>query len=212
MNTLYYGNNIPILPDHVEDESVDLIYLDPPFKSDQDYNVLFEEHDQTKSLAQINAFDDTWTWDVAAAEAFESAIQSGHGHVPETMGAFRSMLGTSDMLAYLSMMAPRLIQLHRVLKKTGSIYLHCDPTASHYLKLLMDAVFTPICFKSEIVWRRTGTHNSAKRFGPIHDIILYYGKERRPKWKGSRRPYMLGHVEEYFVQDDKGWRTNYYGN
>ena len=116
------------------------------------------------------------------------------------------------MMAYLVMMTPRLVELRRVLKPTGSIYLHCDPTASHYLKVLMDAVFGKERFLNEVVWRRTGTHNKARRYAPIHDVILFYSKTENFNWKNSRRPYMRGHVEEYFVQDDQGWRTNYYGN
>lgn len=129
------------------------------------------------------------------------------------MQGFASMLGNSDMLAYLSMMAPRLIELHRVLKPTGSIYLHCDPTASHYLKLLLDAVFDPINFGSEIVWRRTGSHNSAKRYGPIHDIIFYSRKDRaQTNWNRPKHPYATEHVENNFEREGHRWRTRYYGN
>ena len=128
-NTLYYGDNLKVLREYVAAESVDLVYLDPPFNSNADYNVLFAEHDRTESAAQIRAFEDSWRWDAAAADAFHEAIQSGHGRVPDAMLGFQAMLGDSDMLAYLSMMAPRLIELHRVLKPTGAIYLHCDPTA-----------------------------------------------------------------------------------
>ena len=141
-NTLYYGDNLDVLRRHIADESVDLIYLDPPFKSDQNYNVLFQEQDGSRSASQIRAFEDTWQWDQAAAAAFQEVVEAG-GQVSLAMQAFRTVLGDSDMLAYLSMMAPRLKELHRVLKPTGSIYLHCDPTASHYLKMLMDAVFGP---------------------------------------------------------------------
>jgi len=180
-NTLYYGDNLKVLREHVADESVDLVYLDPPFNSNAGYNVLFAEHDHTESAAQIRAFEDTWRWDAAAAEAFHDAVQSGHGRVPDAMQGFHAMLGDSDMLAYLSMMAPRLIELHRVLKSTGSIYLHCDPTASHYLKMLLDAVFGPQNFLNEIVWKRTTAHSDKKQgathFGRIHDIILRYARD-----------------------------------
>ena len=135
-NTLYYGDNLQILRNHeyFPSESVDLIYLDPPFKSNQDYNVLFSAQDGSRSAAQIKAFEDTWRWDQAAAEAYEETVDAG-GRVALVMQAFRTFLGQSDMLAYLSMMAPRLLELHRVLKCTGSLYLHCDPTTSHYLKI-----------------------------------------------------------------------------
>lgn len=136
-NVLYYGDNLDVLRRHVKDETVDLVYLDPPFNSNASYNVLFAEHEGTRSAAQIKAFEDTWRWDQAAANAYQEVVEAG-GKVSQVMQAFRTFFGDSDMLAYLAMMAPRLVELRRVLKPTGSIYLHCDPTASHYLKLLMD--------------------------------------------------------------------------
>jgi DNA modification methylase len=209
-NLLYYGDNLDVLRRHIKDETVDLVYLDPPFNSDVNYNVLFAEHG-AKSAAQIEAFTDTWEWNTEAAAAYQEVVEQG-GEVAKTMLAFRTLLGTSDMLAYLSMMAPRLMELRRVLKATGSLYLHCDPTASHYLKLLLDAVFGPEQFRNEVIWRRTGSHGKTRRWGPIHDSILYYTKTDLFTWNAPRRPYMRGHVESYFVKDEKGWRTNYYGN
>jgi site-specific DNA-methyltransferase (adenine-specific) len=173
-NLLYYGDNLDVLRRHVDDETVDLVYLDPPFKSSQDYNVLFAEHSGAKAAAQIKAFEDTWTWDEVAARAYEETVEQG-GAVANAMRAFRSFLGTSDMMAYLSMMAPRLVELRRVMKPTASIYLHCDPTASHYLKILMDAVIGPKRFINEIVWLRSNAHNFKTRFWPRqHDTILAY--------------------------------------
>ncbi|MCC7349060.1 MAG: restriction endonuclease [Phycisphaerales bacterium] len=195
-NTLYYGDNLEILRRYVGDECVDLIYLDPPFNSNADYNVLFAEKDHTEAAAQIMAFGDTWKWDEAAARAFHEAVQSGAGQggrVPAAMQGFHAMLGESDMLAYLAMMAPRLIELRRVLKPTGSIYLHCDPTASHYLKMLMDAVFGAENFRNEIVWKRTGSHNDAKRFADVKDSIFYYVKSRGAIWN----PQHVEHSEHY---------------
>jgi len=154
VNTLYYGDNLDVLRRHVADESVDLVYLDPPFNSNQDYNVLFAEHSGERAAAQITAFEDTWRWDNAAAVAFENVIRGG-GHPAEALSSFWVFLGASDMMAYLSMMAPRLVELRRVLKDTGSLYLHCDPAASHYLKMLMDAIFGPTNFRNEITWQRT---------------------------------------------------------
>ena len=142
-NTLYYGDNLDILRRYVADESVDLVYLDPPFNSNANYNVLFAEQDGEQAAAQIQAFEDTWTWDLEAELALRGDDRRAAARCRDAMQAFRKLLGTSDMLAYLAMMAPRLVELRRVLKPTGSIYLHCDPTASHYLKLLMDAVFGP---------------------------------------------------------------------
>lgn len=211
MNLLYYGDNIDVLGTHIRDESVDLVYLDPPFKSNQDYNVLFAERDGTAAASQIKAFEDTWSWNQATAAEYEKVVERGE-KVSEVMQAFRGFLGTNDMLAYLTMMAPRLVELRRVMNARASIYLHCDPTASHYLKLLMDAVFQPLNFRSEIIWRRTGAHGKSQRFAPIHDTILFYSKTNDFKWTGPKKPYMRGHVEEYFVHDERGWRTNYYGN
>lgn len=211
MNTLYYGDNLDILRRYIKDESVDLVYLDPPFKSNQDYNVLFEEQNGSRSAAQIKAFGDTWRWDSSAAQAYQEVVEKG-GRVSDALQAFRKFLGDTDMLAYLAMMAPRLIELQRVLKPAGSIYLHCDPTASHYLKMLMDGVFGPINFRSEITWRRTATHGKSRRYAPIHDTILFYVKSKEYKWNFPRKPYMRKHVEQYFIKDEKGWKTAYYGN
>jgi len=131
-NRLYFGDNLDVLGRYVADESVDLVYLDPPFNSNATYNVLFKEHNGAEAASQIKAFEDTWRWDEGAARAYQEMVEAG-GKLSETLQAFRKLVGESDMLAYLSMMAPRLKELRRVLKPTGSIYLHCDPTASHYL-------------------------------------------------------------------------------
>ena len=175
-NFLYYGDNLDILRRYVKDESVDLVYLDPPFNSSANYNVLFAEKDGSRSSAQFKAFEDTWGWGIEAEGSYRGVVE--HGGTPsQAMQAFRQLLGTNDMLAYLAMMAPRLMELHRVLKPTGSIYLHCDPTASHYLKMLMDAVFGPRYFMNEIIWKRTTAHNTAsRRLGVITDSILVYTK------------------------------------
>ena len=214
-NALYYGDNLGILREYVDDDSVDLIYLDPPFNSNASYNVLFREESGARSSAQIRAFSDTWEWTQEAERTMEEEIVLN----PETPAAvvdlitsLRQFIGSNAMMAYLVMMAPRLVELRRVLRVTGSIYLHCDPTASHYLKILMDSVFGKEQFRNEIIWRRTGTHNKVNRFGPIHDTILFYTKSDDYKWRQTTRPYMRGHAEQYFVEADDGWRTNYYGN
>lgn len=177
VNRLFCGDNLRVLREEVRDESVDLVYLDPPFNSNQDYNVLFAERDGRKAAAQQRAFEDTWEWNQASADAYRGVVASG-GPVAEALQAFHKFLGPSNMMAYLAMMAPRLIELRRVLKRSGSIYLHCDPNASHYLKMLMDGIFGPVNFRNEIIWRRTRAHNDAKlaRFGAIHDVILFYSK------------------------------------
>lgn len=173
MNKLFYGDNLSILREHVDNESVDLIYLDPPFKSNQDYNVLFKEKDGSKAAAQILAFEDTWEWNMVAAESYKKTVELG-GPVSEVMQAFWTFLGGNDMMAYLAMMAPRLVELRRVLKTTGSIYLHCDVTASAYLRLLMDAIFKPQNFRNEIVWWYRKWSASESRFLRNHDTIFFY--------------------------------------
>src|SRR2546422_823247 len=201
-NTLYYGDNLDVLKRYIKDESVDLIYLDPPFKSNQDYNVLFAEHDGTRSAAQIKAFEDTWQWDQGAAEAYEETVVQG-GRVAEGMRAFRTFLSDSDMMAYLAMMAPRLFELRRVLKSTGSIYLHCDRTASHYLKMLMDAVFGPEHFLSEITWKRTHAHgNAGRNYGEVCDVLLFYSKELRYCWNQPCVPFDPDYIEKRFTGRD----------
>ena len=204
-NKLYYGDNLSVLRDYIRDESVDLIYLDPPFNSRQDYNVLFAEKDGSRSASQITAFKDTWEWNEEAARSYEEVVEQG-GRVAETMRAFRTLLGGSDMLAYLSMMAPRLIELRRVLKLTGSIYLHCDPTASHYLKLLMDGVFGAAMFKSEVTWKRTSAHNSAKRWGPVHDTILFFSKTDSNIWNRVFETYDPNYITNFYRHEDEKGR------
>jgi site-specific DNA-methyltransferase (adenine-specific) len=202
-NLLYYGDNLDILRRHIRDESVDLIYLDPPFKSGQSYNVLFKEYDGSRAAAQIRAFEDTWEWGPESASACQAVVESG-GRASQVMQAFRTFLGTSTMMAYLAMMAPRLVELHRVLKPTGSLYLHCDPTASHYLKMLMDAVFGPQNYRNEIVWRRTGTHNDARRFANVHDCILYYGRSKTVTWNRQYLPHSPKYVKGHYRPDENG--------
>jgi DNA modification methylase len=201
-NTLYYGDNLDILKRYVKDESVDLVYLDPPFNSNATYNVLFAEQNGTRAAAQIKAFEDTWTWDQEAAREYEEMVESG-GRVADALRAFWTFLGPSNMLAYLAMMAPRLVELRRVLKPTGSIYLHCDPTASHYLKMLMDAVFGVEFFLSEIAWKRSGAHSDAKQgrknYGHNHDVLLFYSKSRNCIWNTVFTAY----DEEYVGRDYK---------
>jgi DNA modification methylase len=200
-NLLYYGDNLDVLRRHFEDESVDLVYLDPPFKSNQNYNVLFAEQSGDRAAAQIKVFEDTWRWDQAAASAYQEIVERG-GPVSQVMQAFRTFVPESDMLAYLAMMAPRLVELRRVLKPTGSIYLHCDPTASHYLKMLMDAVFGPTHFRNEIIWKRTTAHSSSKRYAPIHDTLLYYGKTDSVFWADIRTEYEQAYLDKYYHFDD----------
>ncbi|MBU0606785.1 MAG: site-specific DNA-methyltransferase [Armatimonadetes bacterium] len=177
INKLYYGNNLPVMRQHLDDEIVDLVYLDPPFNSNAAYNVLFAERDGSRSQAQAHAFEDTWHWGPDAAECYEDVVERG-GEPAEAMVAFRKLLGQSDMMAYLSMMAPRLVELRRVLKPRGSLYLHCDPTASHYLKILLDAVFGGDRFQNEIIWSYRRWPSPSNHYQRMHDVILFYAKSK----------------------------------
>lgn len=202
-NILYYGDNLDILRRYVKDETVDLVYLDPPFNSNANYNVLFSEKDGSKAASQIQAFEDTWHWDTKAAEAYQEVVEGG-GKVSQVMQAFRTFLGENDMLAYLSMMAPRLIELRRVMKPTASIYLHCDPTASHYLKLLMDAVFSPVNYRNEITWKRTSAHNDPKKYGANVDIILFYSKSDKWVWNQLYTEHSQEYINRFRNYDPDG--------
>src|SRR5437763_5351522 len=180
MNRLYFGDNLKWLSDRKEfpDTSVDLVYLDPPFNLNADYNVLFREPSGQVSQVQFHAFTDTWSWADAADTYHQFIDNCPNVAVVELMEALHSFLKHSPMMAYLAMMAPRLVELHRVLKPTGSLYLHCDPTASHYLRLRLDSIFGGRNFSNEIVWKRTTTKNDYKQgavnWPRIHDTLLVY--------------------------------------
>jgi DNA modification methylase len=213
-NKLYFGDNLPILRQHIADESVDLVYLDPPFNSNANYNVLFKEKSGARSAAQITAFEDTWEWGEDAEETYFETIQKG-GRLSDFLQAFRVLLGPSDMTAYLVMMAPRLQELHRVLKPTGSLYLHCDPTASHYLKLLLDSVFGGENYVNEITWKRTTAHSDAKQgrkgFGNVNDILLYYSKSETFKFNPQYVPYGQSYIDtKYPYKDADGRRYGHW--
>ena len=173
--TLYFGDNLEILREKISDESFDLIYLDPPFNSNRSYNVLFKEGMQD-SPAQIKAFEDSWHWTRESKQVFDYLVTKTNEDISNLMLALEKMVGHNDMLAYLTMMTVRLIELHRVLKKTGSIYLHCDPTASHYLKIILDAIFDKKNFRNEIIWCYRGAGYPKKDFGKRHDVIFRYSK------------------------------------
>ncbi|WP_424833003.1 DNA methyltransferase [Ruegeria sp.] len=213
-NAFYFGDNLHILREYVPDESVDLIYLDPPFNSNANYNLLFRSPDKSKwSDAQIATFEDTWTWGDAAEETFEY-LEMTSGKVGTFISSLRRILGENDMLAYLIMMAARLVELERVLKPTGSIYLHCDPTASHYLKMMMDAIFGAGRFQNEIVWQRnTGKSLMKRRLPNTHDLLLSYQKSDAATWNEGAiyKPYDLADLPEktakkYNNVDEEGRR------
>jgi site-specific DNA-methyltransferase (adenine-specific) len=212
MGTLYYGDNLDILKRYIADETIDLVYLDPPFNSAQNYNAFFQEKDGSAAASQIRAFEDTWSWNMDA-EAVYKQLTEQPGKVAEVMTAFMTFLGRNDMMAYLAMMAPRLVELRRALKPTGSLYLHCDTTASHYLKLLLDAVFGPNNFRNEITWKRRVGMSSAvhesNTFGVVTDIILFYSQsaetEFHPQYNKDDPDYQR-YIEERFTYVDESGR------
>ncbi len=201
-NTLFYGDNLPILREYIPTESVDLVYLDPPFNSNRSYNVLFRDESGQQSESQLVAFDDTWHWGESAEETYQALVTQAAPNVGKMIAALREFIGVNQMMAYLVMMAARLVELHRVLKPTGSLYLHCDPTASHYLKVVMDTIFGPERFINEIIWKRTTAHSSSKKYAPIHDTILYYGKSALVSWNDPRSEYDEEYLEKYYRFDD----------
>jgi len=212
-NLLFYGDNLDVLRNRIPSASVDLIYLDPPFNSNRSYNVLFRSRGGTEAQAQIEAFDDTWVWSQESDGLYRELMQGGApAKVADALEAMRKLLGDNDLLAYLTMMAARMVELRRVLKPTGSLYLHCDPTASHYLKLLLDAVFGPTGFRNELIWKRTTAHSSAKKYAPIHDTLLYYSALPDPVWNSPRSAYDEAYLDKYYRYDDgdgrRYWRNS----
>ena len=209
-NTLFYGDNLQVLREHIADASVDLVYLDPPFNSNASYNVLFREKSGEDSPAQIKAFTDTWEWTLETERTFEQDIVLHPGTpaaVKDMITAFRQFIGRNAMLAYLVMMTPRLVELRRVLKPTGSLYLHCDPTASHYLKIVLDAVFGKENFRNEIIWKRQSAHSDSRGYGSIHDTVLFYVKSSSFVWNPIYQSYEDSYVEQYYrYRDDDGRR------
>ena len=208
MNRLYFGDNLKWLSDRKEfpEASVDLVYLDPPFNSNADYNVLFREPSGQVSQAQFHAFTDTWSW-ADAAETYHTFIDNcPNVAVVELMEALHSFLKNSPMMAYLAMMAPRLVELHRILKPTGSLYLHCDPTASHYLKLILDQIFDGENFRNEIVWQRTTVHSDSKTWSRVSDTIFFYTKSADFIWNAPYAAHSQEYVEDKYRYKDPDGR------
>ena len=202
-NKLFYGDNLEVLRAHIADESVDLVYLDPPFNSNADYNVLFKSPAGVESEAQIEAFKDTWHWTLDGAEkAYDEVLGSTYTNAASMLRAMRQALGENDMMAYLAMMAVRLIELHRVLKPTGSLYLHCDPTASHYLKIILDGIFGSDCYQNEIIWKRTTTHSDSRTWSWVNDVILFYTRTSKFTWNIPREPHSDEYIESKYRHDD----------
>jgi site-specific DNA-methyltransferase (adenine-specific) len=206
MGTLYYGDNLDILRRYLKDETVDLVYLDPPFNSAQNYNAFFHEKDGTDAASQIHAFEDTWHWDIETKKAYD-AVTEQPGKVSDVMQAFYTFLGGNDMMAYLTMMSSRLVELRRVLKPTGSLYLHCDPTASHYLKLLCDAVFGPDNYRNEISWKRSQPKSHTTiNFSNCRDIILRYSKTQDAVFNKVFGKHDPDYIEKFYRFTDPAGR------
>ena len=217
-NHLFYGDNLSIMST-MPKNLVDLIYLDPPFNSKQNYNLIYKTLTGKPVPDQADAFCDTWAMDPQKYELAKAmpVLLREHG-VPDFYVEFwriwvNSLRGANEpLLSYLVYMVQRMLHMSKILRPTGSIYLHCDPTASHYIKVMMDGIFGHKNFRNEIIWRRTGSHNKSERWGPVHDVLLFYSMSDKYTWNHPRQPYMLGHVNEHFIQDDLGYKTAYYGN
>jgi DNA modification methylase len=205
-NTLYFGDNLDILREHLADASVDLIYLDPPFNSKRDYNLLFKTPKGHSSEAQITAFEDSWHWGDQAEHEYAEILQQPNTDAAEMIQSLRRFLHENDMMAYLIMMGNRLLELHRVLKPTGSLYLHCDPTASHYLKMLLDTIFDPRNFRNEIIWQRTNIHNDSKTWSSVSDTIFFYTKSNEFTWNTQYLPLSEEHVKSKYSNADPDGR------
>ena len=205
-NTLYYGDNLAVLREHVATASVDLCYLDPPFNSNRSYNVLFKEESGASSDAQIKAFDDTWHWP-GAVDTYHELVTHTGGKVGEMVGALHGVLGGNQMMAYLVMMAARLVEMHRVLKPTGSLYLHCDPTASHYLKVVLDCVFGTENYRSEVTWQRTNVHSDSKTWSAVADVILFYSRSAKFTWHAQYLPHSDDHIASKYGHKDADGRA-----
>ncbi len=206
-NKMYYGDNLEILRnrEYFPNEFVDLVYLDPPFNSNRNYNVLFKAESGADSEAQITAFEDTWHWSESALATYFDLVQDAPATVSSAIKALMDLIGHNQMMAYLVMMAARLVELERVLKPTGSLYLHCDPTASHYLKILLDAIFGIENYRNHITWKRTSAHSSAKKWGPISDNILFYTKSDDFVWNKVYQPYDQQYIDDYYrYKDERG--------
>lgn len=200
MNRLLYGDNLYYLRE-LDRETVDLIYLDPPFNSKATYNLLYRTPQGDAVQAQTAAFRDTWWWDTPAARAFDDVVASGSAAAP-ILVALKSYLGESDLMAYLSMMAVRLIEMRRLLKPTGCLYLHCDPTASHYLKLLLDGIFGFDKYQNEIIWKRTTTHSDSKTWSRVADTILFFTKGKEFTWNIPREAHSAEYLASKYRHDD----------
>ncbi|NCS03350.1 MAG: site-specific DNA-methyltransferase [Microcystis aeruginosa G13-11] len=209
VNKLYYGDNLEVLRKYIKDESIDLCYIDPPFNSKRNYNQIYLNLGK-EDQAQAQAFVDTWTWDNHANEALEE-IQSNYqgkftSQTIDLIDGLTKVLGKGSLLAYLVSMTLRIVEIHRVFKSTGSFYLHCDPTASHYLKIVLDTIFCSQGgdYIAEITWERTSAHSDSKTFANTTDVIFLYSK-RILMFNQQFKPYSEEYLKKYYKhQDGKG--------
>jgi DNA modification methylase len=216
-NLLYYGDNLEILRDHIPAGSIDVVYLDPPFNSNRSYNVIFKDESGRHSDAQIMAFEDTWSWGDQASAHYEYLTNTDFQRrrvappVSSIIAALRTAIGKSPMMAYLVEMTVRLVELHHVLKPSGSLYLHCDAAASHYLRVILDAIFSPRNFRNEIIWKRSSAHSDtgqgARHYGKVSDTILFYAKSQANIWNQQYQAYEAEYIaRDYRRQDPDGRR------
>src|SRR5581483_9560230 len=205
-NSLFYGDNLDILRQYIHTESIDLVYLDPPFNSNKNYNVLFKDEKGADSESQITAFEDTWQWNQKAEDAYLHLATLSADNVSKVISSFRALIGENSMMAYLVMMTIRLVELYRALKPTGSLYLHCDSTASHYLKIILDTIFGAKNFRNEIVWKRFNFHADANRFGKITDRILFYTRSETFTFDRLRVPFSDEYQASKFTHVDADGR------
>ena len=214
LNQLFYGDNLEVLRHKIKDESVDLTYVDPPFNSNRNYFQIYNNVGG-EDRAQAQAFVDTWTWDDIARENYDEIVMGGGGAerfvtpTIELIRGLKAVLGEGALLAYIVSMTLRIAEIHRVLKPTGSFYLHVDPTTSHYLKLVLDSIFVTQGgdFKNEIIWKRTSAHSSAKRYGPVHDVIFFYSKSQAMEWKGAFSSYSEDYIRDRFSRGgERPWK------
>jgi site-specific DNA-methyltransferase (adenine-specific) len=209
-NKLYYGDNLEVLRKYIQDETIDLCYIDPPFNSKRNYNQIYNSIGK-EDRAQVQAFTDTWVWNATAEQNLEELTANGKGlYTLQTVNlivGLQKILGRGSLLAYLVSMTIRIAEIYRVLKPSGSFYLHCDPTASHYLKLILDSVFCPRNgeFRNEIVWCYRGGGYPKKDFGRRHDLIYRYSKT-------SDCTFNLNNVREEYAQTTKERFAHYIGN
>ncbi len=210
-NQLFYGDNLEVLRRHIKDESVDLCYIDPPFNSKRNYNQIYNNVGK-EDQAQAQAFIDTWTWDDYANQGLEEIQTNYLGRFTaqsiDLISGLVKVLGKGSLLAYLVSMTLRVAEIYRVLKPTGSFYLHCDPSASHYLKIIIDAIFCAQGgnYLSEIIWKRTSSHSDSNKYGRVHDVILYYSKNSKVNWNEQYQSYDQKYIDQYYKYSDPDGR------